>query len=236
MSVLGESRYEESQEGRDYAKLRDEMIERQMRFRGIRDSRVLEAIRQVPREEFVPVGLRSAAYDDCALPIGLGQTISQPYTVAFMCEALALTGDETVLEVGTGCGYGAAVLSHLARKIYSIEIIPSLAEQASATLKRLGYSAVHVVTGDGTEGLPEFSPFDGIVVTAGGTTLPTIYVGQLRDGGRVVIPLATENGGQAMYRYTLQNGKLYSKNLGAFAFVPLVGRYGWKNRQESGSQ
>lgn len=203
------------------------MVENQLRFRGISDSRVLDAMSRVPREEFVSPAQKQFAYNDCPLPINCSQTISQPYTVAFMCEAAQLTGHENVLEVGTGSGYGAAVLSLLAHEVHTIERIPELVQQASKRLISLGYSNVHVYSSDGTLGVPEAAPFDAIIVTAGAETLPEPYVEQLNEGGRIIIPIGSEFMGQTMYRYTKKNGKLSQENLGAFAFVPLIGEYGW---------
>lgn len=211
-----------------FAQQRSEMVERQLRRRGLKDERVLHAMLTVPREEFVPAGLRDSAYDDCALPIGHGQTISQPFTVAFMIEALQLRGDERVLEIGTGSGYAAAVLSLVAREVYTIERIPELAAAAADRLERLGYRNVHVKVADGTLGLPEAAPFDGIIVTAGAPELPTPYREQLAPGGRIVIPIGDSPRSQLMYRYTRENGTFTSECLGGFAFVPLVGQHGWE--------
>jgi protein-L-isoaspartate(D-aspartate) O-methyltransferase len=182
----------------------------------------------VPREEFVPESMRTHAYDDCPLPIGFGQTISQPFTVAFQCEALRLTGSERVLEVGAGSGYAAAVLACLAKEVYTVERIPELAARARATLSRLGYANAHVFAANGTLGLAEHSPFDAIVVTAGGASLPHPFLDQLAMGGRIVIPLGESLYGQAMYRFTKRPDELGVENLGSFAFVPLIGRYGWE--------
>ncbi len=215
-----------------YRDLRRQMVDRQVRARGIADERVLEAMSQVPREEFVSEHLRDAAYDDGPLAIGYKQTISQPYTVAFMCESLRLTGSERVLEVGAGCGYAAAVLSHLARFVYSLERIPELAEQAQARLKRLGYENVEVYTADGTLGLPEKGLFDGIVVTAGAESLPDPYREQLADGGRIVIPIGPAPRIQTMYRFTQRGEQFTSETLGGFAFVPLIGQCGWDENVE----
>lgn len=211
-----------------FARQRREMVEQQLRRRGLRDERVLQAMLTVPREEFVPAPLRESAYDDCALPIGQGQTISQPFTVAFMIEALQLRGDERVLEIGTGSGYAAAVLSLASGEVYTVERIPELAAAAAERLARLGYHNVHVKIGDGTLGLPEAAPFDGIIVTAGAPELPAPYREQLAPGGRIVIPIGDSPRSQLMYRYTKQNGTLTSECLGGFAFVPLVGRHGWE--------
>jgi len=209
---------------------RRDMIDRQLRRREIVDSQVLQAMQEIPREAFVPPEERSAAYDDRALPLSHGQTISQPYTVAFMCQELRLRGDEKILEIGTGSGYGAAVLSRLAREVHTIERIPALAELATARLARLGYDNVTVHTGDGTVGLPQEAPFDGIVVTAGGLHLPEPYRQQLNDGGRIVIPLQNASGGQTMWRFTRRGPAWVEEELGSFAFVPLVGELGWTDR------
>lgn len=211
--------------------LRELMVQNQLRSRDISDERVLRAMMCVPREEFVPEAVRHHAYDDRPLPIGHEQTISQPYTVAFQCEALRLQGDERVLEVGTGSGYGAAVLSRLAKEVYTVERIPELASRARATLGRLGFDNVHVELANGTLGLPKHAPFDGIVVTAGGTSLPQPFLDQLSPGGRIVIPLGEGPAGQSMYRFTKFPDALQVDNLGGFCFVPLIGRYGWESSE-----
>ncbi len=211
----------------DFADLRRRMVEYQLRRRDITDGNVLNAMQVVPREEFVPADLRDQAYADRPLPIGHGQTISQPYTVAYMCEALQLRGDERVLEIGTGSGYGAAVLAELSMMVFTIERIPELATEARARVQRLGYENVHIFTGDGTLGLPEHAPFDAIVVTAGGDELPETYGQQIAEGGRIVIPLGHERGSQRMVRFTRRGSRLVSEDLGGFNFVPLVGQYGW---------
>lgn len=219
----------ENQDNDNWEVARLEMVENQIRIRGISDPRVLEAMRRVPREEFVSPDRKELAYTDCALPIDCNQTISQPFTVAFMCEAAQLTGDETVLEIGSGSGYGAAVLSLLAREVHTVERIPELVQQAEERLQRLNYSNVHVYTADGTLGVPEAAPFDAIIVTAGAASLPQPYLDQLKEGGRIIIPIGTEYTGQTMYRFTLKNGKLSQEDLGAFAFVPLIGEHGWSS-------
>lgn len=210
-----------------YAELRRQMVDEQLREHGISDERVLEAMGRVPREEFVPADLRDAAYEDGPLPIGSGQTISQPFTVAIMCQALQLGGTEKVLEIGAGSGYSAAILSLLAKSVYTIERVPELAEGARARLTRLGYDNVRVRVGDGTLGLPDEAPFDAIVVTAGAESLPDAYVRQLCPGGRIVIPIGEYRYNQTMYRFTRLDEELRVENLGGFAFVPLIGRYGW---------
>ena len=219
--------HEQPEQSRYFDERRHRMVQHQLRNRGIADERVLQAMLAVPREEFVADSVRDYAYDDCPLPIGFGQTISQPYTVAFQCEALRLKGDEHVLEIGTGSGYAAAVLSHLAKEVYTVERIPGLAAQAGKTVKRLGYSNVYIFTANGTLGLPDHGPFNGIVVTAGGAALPKPFLEQLATGGRIVIPLGDYLYGQEMYRFTKLAEELKVENLGCFAFVPLIGRYGW---------
>ena len=205
------------------------MIESQLRTRGLRNARVLAAMNAVPREQFVPEQERPDAYSDWPLPIGYGQTISQPFTVAFMADALQLRGDEKVLEIGTGSGYGAAVLSRLAREVHTIERIALLAELARQRLTNLGYENVFVHVGDGSLGLPDEAPFDAICVTASAEAVPTTFTEQLALGGRLVIPVGDFRGGQRMWRYTQVAGALQSEDLGGFAFVPLIGKYGWED-------
>jgi protein-L-isoaspartate(D-aspartate) O-methyltransferase len=185
---------------------------------------------RVPRECFVSPELELRAYDDAALGISHGQTISQPFTVAFILEALELQGDEKVLEIGAGSGYGAAVLSLLAREVHTIERIPELAEECRERLRRLHYNRVTVHTGDGSAGLPSEAPFDAIIVTAAAPALPPPYVEQLALGGRIVIPIGSSLSSQHMRRYTRHPHELLDENLGAFAFVPLVGEYGWEEK------
>ena len=220
-----------NQDNSTWAERQREMLRQQLAARGIEDARVLHAMATTPRELFVPTNLRDAAYDDRALPIEWEQTISQPYTVAMMLQALELQGTERVLEVGTGSGYGAAVLSFLALEVHTVERIPELAESAEAILQQLGYEHVHVHTGDGSLGWPAAAPFDAIVVTAGGAALPPVYLEQLADGGRIVIPLGKKPRSQTMIRYTRRGDRLQSESLGKFAFVPLVGKHGWPDRE-----
>jgi protein-L-isoaspartate(D-aspartate) O-methyltransferase len=191
---------------------------------------------QVPREEFVPAELVGVAYEDRALPIGQEQTISQPYTVAFMCDALALSGGEKVLEIGTGSGYGAAVLSLLGRDVHTVERIVPLCHAARDCLSRLGYTNVHVHLGDGTLGWPESAPYDAIVVTAGAPKLPAAYSEQLAEGGRIVIPMGAAPWSQHMWRFKKSAGRLRGEDLGAFAFVPLVGQCGWDEAVSRGER
>ncbi len=230
MSFDDASRLDDSAPEATFARLREQMVEHQLKRRGIADRRVLDAMLSVPREEFVPANLRDAAYDDGPLPIGFGQTISQPFTVAFMAEALRLAGWEKALEVGTGSGYAAAVLSRLADSVYTIERFEPLAQQARERLARLGYDNVEVHVGDGSLGLPEYAPFDAILVTAGAAHLPPPYAEQLSEGGRIVIPVGDAETSQNLYRFTRCGDRLTSENLGGFAFVPLVGRYGWNDK------
>ncbi len=213
----------------EFATLRQRMVDKQLRARGIRDQRVLAAMLVVPREAFVLDASKSEVYADSPLPIGAGQTISQPFTVAYMAEAAELRGDEKILEVGTGSGYGAAVLAHLGAKVHTIERLPDLAERASRALARLGYTNVHVHVGDGSLGLAEHAPFDAIVVAAGAASLPPAYSEQLAEGGRIVIPIGRSERNQQLYRFRRHGNELSMDDLGAFAFVPLIGVAGWRS-------
>jgi len=199
------------------------MIERDLRSRGIKSARVLEAMRLVPRHRFVPEEQRGAAYQDRPLPIGDGQTISQPYVVALMSELLDLKGGEKVLEIGAGSGYQAAVLSRLAEEIYTIEIIPSLAVRAQETLTRLGYGNISVKTGDGFFGWEEKSPFDAILITAAAEKIPEPLWRQLREGGRLVMPLGEPRGNQQLVRVRKVGGRQQIENVTAVVFVPMTG-------------
>jgi protein-L-isoaspartate(D-aspartate) O-methyltransferase len=200
---------------------RHKMVAEQLEQRGIHDPRVLEAMEWVPRHEFVPAELLSQAYEDRALPIQLEQTISQPYTVAFMCQEARLTVDDKVLEIGTGTGYCAAVLSLLAREVHTIERLETLFRSAGKRLSRLGYHNVHCYFDDGTRGLPELAPFDAIICTAGAESLPENYRVQLADGGRIVIPVG-RNARQEMVRITRHGERFDQEDLGTFGFVPLI--------------
>jgi protein-L-isoaspartate(D-aspartate) O-methyltransferase len=201
-------------------------VDRQLRARGIRDERVLAAMERVPREAFVPSDVRAQAYDDAALPIGCGQTISQPYIVALIAQALALDGDERVLDVGTGSGYQAAVLAELAREVHSIERIPELAEQARENLARAGYERVRVHVGDGTLGLPEHAPFDGIAVAAAAPDVPAPLWDQLRDGARIVLPIGELHLQELIVIERTSGGPRVLESIPA-RFVPLLGEEGY---------
>ena len=176
----------------DRGREREQMVAQQIAARGVRDEKTLAAMRRVPRHLFVPPEVAGQAYNDHPLPIGHAQTISQPYIVAFMTEALHLDGDETVLEVGTGSGYQAAVLAEIVPRVYSIEIVAPLAEEARVRLKELGYSNVEVRAGDGYQGWPEAAPFDAIIVTAAAPRIPEPLKEQLRDGGRLILPVGDD--------------------------------------------
>lgn len=202
------------------------MIDVQIRKRGVSSVRVLEAMASVLRHEFVPAQFRDDAYADKPLPIGEGQTISQPYMVAAMTEALELTGCERVLEIGTGSGYQAAVLSLLVSQVITVENHTSLALTAQERLTNLGYANVHVHNGDGSAGLLDAAPFDAILVTAGAPEIPGIFATQLREGGRLVIPVGDRDN-QELVQARLENGELKSRALFSCKFVPLLGRYGW---------
>ena len=202
------------------------MIETQIRKRGVSSPRVLEAMASVRRHEFIPLKFRNEAYADKPLPIGEGQTISQPYMVAAMTEALDLTGSERVLEIGTGSGYQAAVLSQLVSQVLTVESHTSLALAAQERLTNLGYENVHVHNGDGSAGFPDAAPYDAILVTAGAPEIPQVFASQLREGGRLVIPVGDRDD-QELVRAQMENGRLKSRVLFNCKFVLLLGRYGW---------
>jgi protein-L-isoaspartate(D-aspartate) O-methyltransferase len=198
------------------------MLDQHLRARGITDERVLAAMERVPREEFLPARLRSHAYDDRALPIELEQTISQPYTVAFMAQAAQLREHERVLEIGTGSGYGAAILGQLVAEVFTIERWPELFDSATARLQQLGFRNVMTKLGDGSLGWPEQAPFDAIVATAAAEQLPVPFCDQIAEGGRIIIPIGELGAAQTMFRFTRRDGKLKQERLGLFSFVPLV--------------
>ncbi|MBN2655357.1 MAG: protein-L-isoaspartate(D-aspartate) O-methyltransferase [Nitrospirae bacterium] len=209
-----------------YRGLAQLMIRSQLAARGIQDKRVLDAMASVPRHEFMPEAQKSMAYEDMALPIAAGQTISQPYMVAVMTQLLDLHGDEKVLEVGTGSGYQAAVLSMLASEVYTVERIPELAEKAKQDLQRLGYSNVNVVIADGTAGLPDKAPFDRIIVTAAAPSVPEPLIEQLGQAGILVAPVG-DRWSQTLVRIVMSvNGPQQTFHTKC-VFVPLLGKYGW---------
>ena len=210
-----------------YQSMRDSMVAEQMASRDITDTRVLEAMRRVPRHLFVPASRRDRAYDDTPLLLGEGQTISQPYIVAWMTQLLELKGDETVLEVGTGSGYQAAILGVLAERVYTIERIETLAQAAAGLLDDLGLDNVEVVVGDGSQGLPEHAPFGAILVAAGSPGVPDALVEQLAEGGRLVIPVGSSTM-QMLTVVTKKDGRVRKREVGSCVFVPLVGMYGWE--------
>jgi protein-L-isoaspartate(D-aspartate) O-methyltransferase len=205
---------------------REQMVERQLRGRDIGDRRVLEAMGRVPREFFVPPDLRARAYEDAALPIGSGQTISQPYMVAAICQALELRGSERVLDVGAGSGYQAAVLAELADEVHTIERVPELAEQALASLAAAGYDRVHVHVGDGTLGLPEHAPFAAIAVAAAAPRLPQPLYDQLEPRGRMVVPVGNRYGQELQVVVRSPEGPAVVRSVPC-RFVPLVGEEGF---------
>jgi len=209
------------------------MVETQILPRGIKDQRVIDAILEVPRERFSNEGLKEQAYNDYPLPIGEGQTISQPYIVALMTESLDLTGNERVLEIGTGSGYQTAILSLLAEKVYTIERVTSLATKARKLFDDVHCSNVIVRIGDGTEGWPDAAPFDAIIVTAASPDIPETLVKQLADGGRMIIPVGMEFE-QTLMKITKRGGRIMKESLGWCRFVKLIGRYGWSEEKAGG--
>ena len=206
-----------------YSRKGDTMVAEQIERRGVKDPRVLEAMRKVPRHEFVPEAERDEAYDDRPLPIGHGQTISQPYIVALMTESLGLKGTEKVLEVGTGSGYQAAVLSGLAKAVFTIEIVEPLGKQAAEVLQRLGYKNVSVRVGDGYRGWREEAPFDAIIVTCAPDAVPEPLVHQLAEGGRMIIPVGPEGKAQQLVLLKKKHGKLHQQEILPVRFVPMTG-------------
>ncbi len=210
----------------DYEKERRLMVENQLRPRGIKDERVLSAMESVRRHLFVRKDLQDVAYDDRALPTCEGQTISQPYMVALMTELLELRGDERVLEIGTGSGYQSSLLSLLALEVFTVERVDSLAESAKDLMKELGYLNVHVFTGDGTLGLPEYAPFDAIIVTAAAPKIPDAYISQLKTGGRLVIPVGDKLS-QVLYLIRKTPSGVEKSTSTSCVFVPLIGEDGW---------
>jgi protein-L-isoaspartate(D-aspartate) O-methyltransferase len=218
----------------EFAAARRAMVEKQISKRGVASQRVLDAMLSVPRHEFVPYQFRADAYADKPLPIGEGQTISQPFMVGAMTEALELTGSERVLEIGTGSGYQSAVLSLLAREVISIESHTSLALAAQERLGRLGYANVHIHNGDGSLGFPDAAPYDAILITAAAPEIPPLLVSQLSEGGRLVIPVGSQDN-QELLQARKNGGTLNSRVLFDCRFVPLLGRYGWSRPDRKSS-
>lgn len=214
--------------GDDYADRREQMVNQQIASRAIVDPAVLAAMRAVPREQFVLEPYRQYAYDDTPLPIPANQTISQPFIVAYMIAALALGPEDRVLEIGTGSGYAAAVLSRIARQVYTVERHYKLADYARSRLERLGYANVQVRHGDGTRGWPEHAPYDGVIVAAGGPAVPESLRGQLTIGGRLVMPVGRSRSAQNLILITrVDEGVYRDEMLVPVAFVPLIGDEGW---------
>jgi protein-L-isoaspartate(D-aspartate) O-methyltransferase len=211
---------ESSPEG-DFRAMREKMVETQIKARGVKDPRVLSALLKVERHRFVPEKYLGSAYSDQPLPIGEGQTISQPYIVALMTELLELKGDERVLEIGTGSGYQAAILAELANEVYSVEIVETLASMAKKRLSELGYQNVTVKAGDGYLGWPETAPFDAIIVTAAPDHIPKPLVEQLKEGGRMIVPVGSYT--QELKKIVKRSGKIETTNIIPVVFVPMTG-------------
>ncbi len=206
----------------NFYQLRKDMVEYQIKRRGIKDEKVISAMLKVQRHLFVPPEWVSQAYEDYPLPIGEGQTISQPYIVALMTASLCLKGNEKVLEIGTGSGYQAAILAEIVKEVYTIEIRESLALTAEKRLKKMGYKNIKVKVGDGYYGWKEFAPFDGIIVTCAASTPPPPLIEQLKEGGRMVIPLEENPFYQSLVLITKEKGKIKKKSIEAVRFVPMV--------------
>jgi protein-L-isoaspartate(D-aspartate) O-methyltransferase len=216
----------------DWTADRQRMVEQQIKARGVRDPRLLAAITDVPREAFVSDVQASFAYDDSPLPIEAGQTISQPYVVALMIEALNLRSTDRALDVGTGSGYAAAVMARLCQRVYGVERHAGLVESAGAALGRLGYDNIELRHGDGTLGWPDKAPFDAVLVSAGGPSVPAALREQLAVGGRMIIPVGGHGRVQHLVRITRETADTWSEDdLGEVAFVPLVGEQGWSDRR-----
>lgn len=202
------------------------MVDEQLKSRGLADARLLAAFRKVPRHLFVPLEYQQDAYTDRPLPLGAGQTISQPYIVALMLSQLRLQGHERVLEIGSGSGYQTALLAELALEVFSIERLPELLSKIGDRLQALGYANVHLAPGNGSLGWPEHAPFDAIVVSAAAPDVPTPLVRQLAEGGRLVLPIGPPSG-QMLVQVTKQRGRIHRRDIAECVFVPLIGEYGW---------
>ena len=211
---------------------RKRMIDHQLWQRGIRDPRILKAFEAVPRHLFVPTAVRAAAYDDCALPLGHGQTISQPYMVALMTSALEVSPGERVLEIGTGSGFQACILAQLVREVHTIELIPGLSNRAKRLLDRLKIRNVVFHVADGSMGWPEAAPYDGIMVTAAAPALPQPLLGQLGAKGRLIIPVEVAPGSHVLKQFSRSGKNVLERSLASVVFVPLRGRYGFPRQDE----
>ena len=216
----------------DYNRLREEMVKKQLIARGIKDGRVLEVFRRLKREKFVPPEVQKDAYEDFPLPIGEGQTISQPYMVALMTQCLELRGEERVLEIGTGSGYQTAVLAELAKEVYSVERINSLAQRTGKLLRKLGYTNIRILVANGTLGWEEFSPYDRILVTAGAKEVPQPLLSQLKEGGIMVIPVG-DMYSQELEVIRKEEDSIKTETVEKCVFVPLIGMHGWKESAEN---
>ncbi|MFW6043984.1 MAG: protein-L-isoaspartate(D-aspartate) O-methyltransferase [Marinilabiliaceae bacterium] len=212
----------ENMNAQEYKEEREEMVQSQIRAKGVKDGKVLEAMRTVPRHLFVPEKMASLAYSDRPLAIGHEQTISQPFIVAFMTEALDFDKGDKVLEIGSGSGYQAAVLAEMGAEVWTIEIVPELAEMAENNLKEAGYENVHVKCGDGYKGWPEEAPFDAVIITAAPESIPDALVEQLREGGNMVLPVGPVNSVQTLKKVKKKDGKLKQETLIPVRFVPMV--------------
>jgi protein-L-isoaspartate(D-aspartate) O-methyltransferase len=212
-------------QGATYDEARQRMVAEQIEARGVTDEHVLDAMRRLPRHLFVPENYLSAAYDDHPLPIGYGQTISQPYIVALMSEAVNVQPGQKVLEIGAGSGYQAAVLAEMGAEVYTVEIIPELAQQASDRLANLGYNNVQVQSADGYYGWEAHAPYDAILVTAAPDHLPQPLAGQLKEGGRLIVPIGPQGAVQTLWLFEKRAGELQATNLGGVSFVPLTGQH-----------
>ncbi|MGM0376865.1 MAG: protein-L-isoaspartate(D-aspartate) O-methyltransferase [Bacteroidota bacterium] len=212
----------ENMNAQEYQEEREEMVQSQLRARGVKSGKVLDAMRTVPRHLFVPEKIASMAYSDRPLAIGHEQTISQPFIVAFMTEALDIDGGDKVLEIGSGSGYQAAVLAEIGAEVWTMEIVPELAEMAERNLKQAGYENVHVKCGDGYKGWPEEAPFDAVIITAAPESIPDALVDQLKEGGTMVLPVGPVNSVQTLKKVIKKDGKLKQETLIPVRFVPMV--------------
>ena len=211
-----------------FFELRKKMVEFQIRARGVSDPRLLSAMEKIPRHKFVPQNIWKNAYDDGPLPIGFGQTISQPYIVAVMTELLELTPTDRVLEIGTGSGYQAAILGTLVQEVISLERIPQVADMAESHLRECGIKNVEVIVCDGTRGYPDKAPYDAVIVTAAAPEIPETLTDQLLDGGRLVAPVG-DKWFQILLKLEKKAGEIETKSCGSVRFVPLIGEFGWKS-------